>query len=83
MKNYSIPKINNEPESTILTQVLVNVAPHMTKARTIMDSFEKEPVDDESKKKMGEELNQCLPSGYAGNYVDAYRVCQDQPGGTI
>lgn len=81
MKNYVNKNTTSVPSSSILTQVLVNVAPDMAKARSIMDTYG-EPEEDETKKKLAEELNQCLPTGYATNYVEAYRVCQDKPGGT-
>jgi RimJ/RimL family protein N-acetyltransferase len=84
MKNYSGSKpegVKDESsDSTILTKVLINVAPQITKAHAIMISHGA-PKDDESKKKLEEDLNDCLPAGYAVNYVDAYRVCQDKPGG--
>jgi len=84
LKNY--PKTLSE-EMTNLTRMLLNIAPNVSKAQEVVNSL---VSDDEGNKggkeiieKKKEKLNDLIPEGYEKNYIEAYRRCQDIPGGPI
>ncbi len=80
LKNY--PKEERTEEMTALTQMLLNVAPDVAKAKEVTSSLGLVDEDDEGKKKrIDEQLKKFIPSGYEENYIKAYRRCQDKPGG--
>ena len=71
---------------TILTKMLLNIAPDVAKAKELTATLidEDDVKDDKSRKeleKKKEELKKFIPDGYEENYVKAYRKCQDKPGG--
>jgi RimJ/RimL family protein N-acetyltransferase len=73
-KNYS-PEPTTE-NLTNLTKMLCNEAPE--------DQLDAVPklVEDESATQV-DEMKRTFPPFYEENYVDAYRMCQDRPGGKV
>lgn len=67
-------------QMTPLTKMLLNIAPDIAKAKEVMDSIVANSEED--KKKKNETLKRFIPDGYEENYMEAYRRCQDKPGGT-
>jgi len=65
-------------DRTVLTKLLLNIAPDIAKATALMGSL----IDETDKCTIkNDELKKYLPEGYEENYIDAYRLCQDKPGG--
>jgi len=69
-------------EWTKLTEMLLNVAPDTEKLRGLQEVLE---CDDDGKGGKGNknetESQKLIPDGYVKDYLDAYRKCQDEPGG--
>jgi hypothetical protein len=77
LKKY--PEPEKTDAMTPLTKMLLNIAPDIAKAKEVMDSIVVSSEDD--KKKKNEKLKKFIPDGYEDNYIEAYRRCQDKPGG--
>lgn len=84
-------KVGKE-EVTVLTKMLVNIAPDITKAQEILarlgdnkdgNTTTKKKKKVAQKKKKKEELNKLVPDGYEQQYIEAYRKCQEKPGGAF
>jgi len=83
-------------EFTILTKMLMNIAPDVEKAQAKMAGLVEEnktraKKNRKNKKKSVQEkmkevdklnLNEFVPQGYEQHYIEAYRKCHEQPGGS-
>lgn len=78
LKKYPEPEKTHE--MTPLTNMLLNIAPDIAKAKEVTASIVA-TSSEEDKKKTNETLKQFIPEGYEDNYIEAYRRCQDKPGG--
>lgn len=85
MRNY--PSETLTEGLTMLTKMLMNIAPDVQKAQESMAALVEEDEKGEKGKvaleKKREELKKYIPEGYEANYVKAYRKCQDKPGGKV
>jgi len=83
IKKYSKGRLTEE--TTELMSMLINIAPDVAKAQEVMATLvdENEPAIEEKKvaQKKEMELKKFIPNGYEKNYVEAYRKCQEKPGG--
>jgi len=76
-------------EFSVLSKMLMNIAPDVAKAQEKMaglveeDNKAKTKTSKKKKKKKVDKLNlnQFVPVGYEQQYLEAYRKCQEQPGG--
>lgn len=69
-------------ELTLLTKMLINIAPDVAKAKEYMKCL----IDENDETKISEKrdhLKTFIPDGYEQDYIKAYRKCQDKPGGHI
>jgi hypothetical protein len=79
LDKYSQPLLTEK--MTPLCEMLLNIAPDVAKAKEVMDNLIVENEVD--KKKKDAKLKDFIPEGYEENYVQAYRRCQDKPGGEL
>jgi hypothetical protein len=70
------PKVERAEGYTPLTKSLMNVSPHKNYAD--VDGSEKKEISE-----VKDEKGSKGPSLYQQNYVKAYHICQDKPGGTL
>jgi hypothetical protein len=74
VRNYPDPPTTEK--LTSLTKMLSNVAPQRLDG---LSELANESVTEEKKR----EIRRYFPPHYEENYVDAYRKCQERPGGTL
>jgi len=77
LEKYPQPLLTEK--MTPLCEMLLNIAPDVAKAKEVMENLIVENEVD--KKKKDAKLKDFIPEGYEDNYVQAYRRCQDKPGG--
>lgn len=79
VRRYPDPQVTEKP--TALTTMLLNEAPD---AAVEVDLDDENNDDSNTKRKQAAAVKaRYIPPFYEANYIDAYRKCQDRPGGTL